>query len=204
MSSLTKEEFAFIGYLKWLLEQEDRSAARAAMAHLRRGLGKQPGTVYEMDRYMLSRLPDNVTSHQEDAYYLVGSLFAYWHQGKEKAETLDGERSTDRNLGKSLSRLAFEYAKAGGSVDDAKKRLEKRFNAFLEATSEDLPEYLRQNISQLKSKAVPVNWAQLLHDIQNWDADGRFVQHEWAKGFWVDKKSTDDLSEESTIEPEEE
>ena len=203
MNNPIKEEYSFIGYLAWLLQQEDRSAARAAMAHLRNGLRKPAGAAYEMDRYVLVHLPGNANQRQEDAYYLVASLFASWHQGEEKVKTLAGERSTDRNLGKSLDILAREYVKDGVSLDEARKRLELRFNALLEADSENLAEYLRQNVSLLRSKAVPINWAQLLHDTQAWNTDSRFVQHEWAKGFWVNRESTDDNPKTSSHGTEE-
>lgn len=211
MNNPTKEEYTFIGYLKWLLEQDDRSAARAAMAHLRYGLSKPAGAAYEMDRYVLSHLPGNANPQKEDAYYLVASLFACWHQGEDKAKTLDGERSTERNLGRSLRDLVdVDVVEDRSSEPPNKKRekqakrLEPRFNALLEASSEDLSEYLRQAVSLLKSKAMPVNWSQLLHDIQGWNADSRFVQHEWAKGFWVNRESTDDNPQQSIEETKEE
>lgn len=191
MTQPTAEEHKFIGHLKWLLEQKDRSAARAAMAHLRRGLGKPPGTVFEMDPYVLKALPEKTTLEQEAAYYIVAALFAHWHQGKDKTETLmpPTERGhtyeTDVNLGRSLHVLADRQTPAGSSRDEAEKRVEKRLNALLNANPEDLSDSLRRVVSLLKAKDVPVNWAQLLHDIQHWDAESRFVQHDWAKGFWI-------------------
>jgi len=183
------ESHGFIDYLKGLLERED---GRAAMANLRRGLGKPPGTVFEMDRYILSQVPGNVGTGQEKVYYLVAALFAFWHQGKEKAESLEGERNTDRNLGKSLQRLVDIYVAEDTSPEPPKEtrekhemRLEKRLNALLNAHLDDLPDYLRQVVSLLKSKDILINWVQLLNDIQRWDTESRIVQHEWAKGFWV-------------------
>jgi CRISPR system Cascade subunit CasB len=189
MPGPTKEEYAFIGHLTRLLEQPDRSQARAAMAHLRRGLGKPAGTAYEMDRYILTWLPEATIQHREEPYYWVASLFASWHQGKDKAQTLEGKWDTDRNLGKSLSRLAQEYARDGAGLEDARKRLEKSLNALLNSHRDDLPHHLRRVTALLRSKEVPVNWAQLLHDLHFWDADGRYVQHAWARGFWTQDKS---------------
>ncbi len=137
MSQSIKEEYSFIGYLQGLLQAKDRSVARAAMARLRCGLGKQPGTVYEMDRYVLSKLPEKA---DEEAYYLVAALFAYWHQGKDKA-ILGGS-----NFGRSLQLLRDSYANedtSPGTFEEKRekhaKRLEKRLNALLAANREDLP-----------------------------------------------------------------
>jgi len=193
MSLSTETASQFIGYLKWLLEEsEDR---RGAMARLRRGLGKPAATAYEMDRYILPRLTEGVTTKQEEAYYLVAALFAYWHQGKDKAENAEG------NLGSALRRLADRYVADGATRDEAEKRLDKRLKALLNVHSDDLPQHLRQIVSQLKSNDVPLNWARLLHDVQNWDAESRFVQHELARGFWIvprDKK-TEELTTSKSI-----
>ena len=33
-------------------------------------------------------------------------------------------------------------------------------------------------------KDVPIDWAQLLHDVQRWYFESRAIQREWARGFW--------------------
>lgn len=180
MSKPSAEELEFIGHLKWLLEKSEDG--RGAMANLRRGLGKPPGTVYQMDRYVLPKLPKDAAQRQEDAYYLVGALFAYWHQSKEKAD------STGGNMGKSLRALVEQQVAAGSDRDNAEKAIEKRLNALLNAHRDDLTEHLRRIVALLKSKDVSVNWAQLLHDISGWDWDNRTVQHVWARGFWVQQR----------------
>jgi CRISPR system Cascade subunit CasB len=173
----SNKDQAFILYLSGILEQSDRSASRAAMANLRSGLSKPFGAAYKMDPYILKKLPENASPLQEFIYYLVASLFAYWHQGKDKSVIFSG------NMGKSLRQLVNQDSK---NRDVIEKRIEKRLNAILESSIEDLEEYLRQIVSLLKSKEIPVDWAQLLHDIQLWNHDSRFIQHEWAKGFWVE------------------
>lgn len=181
MSKTGAEELAFIGYLKWLLDES--GDGRAAMAKLRRGLGKPAGMAHEMDKYILTKLTENTSPSQEEAYYLVAALFARWHQGKEKAEI-----ANNGNLGKSLQELVSSYVAGGTSKDDAEKRLEKRLKALLNAHRDDLPEHLRRVVSLLKSKDIPVNWAQLLTDIQFWGSEDRSVQHNWSRGFWISGK----------------
>ncbi len=177
-----EDEYRFVGHLKALLENPDRGQARAAMAHLRRGLGKPPGTVYEMDRYVLERLPEGAYPFDEERYYLVASLFAFWHQGKDRAESFVGGWYSERNIGRSLRTLVDKDPQNKESLE---KSTEKRLQALLNSHREDLPDHLRRMVALLKAKDVPVNWAQLLHDLRYWEAETRSVQHAWSKGFWV-------------------
>jgi CRISPR system Cascade subunit CasB len=179
-------ETNFIVFLEKLVND------KAAMANLRRGLGKPAGTVYEMDRYVLPFLSESTGNKREAAYYTIASLFAFWHQGKDKPE------STNGNLGSSLKRLVETEVKNNGNREDTEKRLEKYLIAILNANYEDLPDHLRRIVSLLKSKDIPLNWAQLLYDIQHWDTDDRWIQHQWAEGFWKkpEKRNNEQSSED--------
>lgn len=68
--------------------------------------------------------------------------------------------------------------------------LERRFTALLAAHPDDLPDYLRQAVSFLKSKDVPINWNQLIWDLQKWNDEDRRIQKEWARSFWGGRQST--------------
>lgn len=184
MSSPSPKEASFADWLAGLVTD------RGAMADLRRGLGKPPGTVHQMDRYVLPFL----SGEPEEPYYLVASLFAGWHQGEEKAESAEG------NLGKSLRTLVGKHVADGASLEDAEKRLEKRLIALLNCHQDDLPDHLRQAVSLLKSKEVPINWAQLLHDIKGWSHESRYVQRAWAKGFWAQPKAETAIATSETGE----
>jgi CRISPR system Cascade subunit CasB len=79
-------------------------------------------------------------------------------------------------------------------TDSGADALERRFTALLAAHPDDLPDYLRQAVSFLKSKEVPVNWNQLLWDLQNWDRrdDPKYsVQKKWARSFWGVRQSAE-------------
>ena len=54
MKTTTKPEAALIGYLKGLAAHEDRGA----LAALRRGLGRPPGSAGEMHPHVARFLPD--------------------------------------------------------------------------------------------------------------------------------------------------
>lgn len=157
--SAEKEEPQLIAYLKGLEKRQDR----AALANLRRGLGKPPKTAMEMYPY-LGRFLSHETKHNyENAVFIIAALFAYYPDAAGNVG----------NLGASLRKLK-----------DESDGIEKRFVVLLNAEADDLPYYLRQIIGLLKSKEIAVNWEQLFKDVKNWSSDKRFVQQNWARSFW--------------------
>ncbi|OGO02863.1 MAG: type I-E CRISPR-associated protein Cse2/CasB [Chloroflexi bacterium RBG_13_53_26] len=181
MNTAMATHHKFIAHLERLVREKNRGA----LATLRRGLGKPPGTAREMDRYVLPYLPQDrdlrstKVDKQENAYYLVGALFAYWHQGKE-----DLVKGAPANLGDSLRWLVDHEASENGNREDIEKRVEKRLVALLNCHRDDLSDHLRHTIGLLKSKEIPVDWTQLLYDVQNWQHESREVQRNWARKFW--------------------
>jgi len=177
----------FIKYLETLVSSRDRGA----IAALRRGLGKPPGMVHQMDRYVLRFLSQNFKRGDDEPYYLVAALFAFWHQGLDTLQNFDG------NLGKSLLLLAKGQAeKPGLKFEEAQKRIEKRLVALLNSHTDDLPDRLRQIVSLLKSSGIPINWAQLLCDIRGWNHESRYVQRSWAREFWATLLEPEDSPKE--------
>jgi CRISPR system Cascade subunit CasB len=156
---MEESKHPFVEYLEGLRED------RGALAALRRGLGQPPGTVADMYRYVVPWLPDEAASRQEAAYYLLATLF-----GSHPAEGGTG------NMG-------HHFARTREPQGD-NTAIERRFTALLAAHPDDLPTYLRQAISFLRSQEVPVNWQQLFSDLKRWHYDNRPVQRDWARAFW--------------------
>ncbi|MCG3144750.1 MAG: CRISPR-associated protein Cse2 [Gammaproteobacteria bacterium] len=154
----------FINYLKELADDEDR----AALAALRRSLGKTPGEAAEAHRHVLRFNPD---PWDEWAYYLVAGLFALHPESWAHKEV--DRQST--NFGAS-----FAWLKSKTDSDS----IEKRLVALLDCHEDDLAEHLRHAVSLLRSKEIPVDWAQLLRDLRSWNHEDRFVQRRWARAFW--------------------
>jgi len=156
----------FTEYLQALAEREDRGA----LAALRRGLGRPPGTVPDMYPYVIPWLPDNPHPSQEVAYYLVAALFAF--------------HPASTGLGDMGDHMAA--ARDGGNED----AVERRFTALLAAHPDDLPDYLRQAVSFLRSKDIPINWTRLLYDLQFWSHPdhGDRIRKRWATHFWRYRK----------------
>jgi CRISPR system Cascade subunit CasB len=150
--------------------EQETPRQRAALATLRRGLGKPAGEVIEMYPYVVPYLPEGLHQRQEEAYFIVAALFGMhphnWPgEGKPWAT----------NLGASFRRLQQKRDNPS---------LEKRFAALLDASREALEDHLRQAVSLLRSEEIPVNYLQLLKDIQAWDYEDRSVQRAWARAFW--------------------
>ena len=160
VSAEPKKEDRLIRYLKNLEKPPKDSAA---LANLRRGLGKPPKTAMEMFPYLGQFLSHETKHNYENAVFIVAALFAYYPDAPPNVG----------NLGASLRQLK-------GDSDS----IEKRFVALLNAEAEDLPYYLRQIIGLLRAKEIAVNWEQLFKDVQNWNSDKRFVQRNWAERFW--------------------
>jgi CRISPR system Cascade subunit CasB len=149
----------FAAHLRRLQADDDR----AALAKLRRGLGKEPGTVMEMHGLVQPWLPPGLERSQEDACYLIASLFA--------SHPEPGGRGS---LGAAFARLKKES-----------DSVEKRFVALLNSDEDDLPSHLRHAVSLLASGGVPLEWAWLLYDVQHWGHPDRFVQRRWSRDFWA-------------------
>jgi CRISPR system Cascade subunit CasB len=149
----------FVAYLEGLRED------RGTLAALRRGLGQPPGTVADMYRYVVPWIADDAKPWQEASYYQIAALFAY-----------HPEPGGTGNMGDHFARTRDP------SGDDT--AIERRFTSLLAAHPEDVDYYLRQAISFLRSKDVPVHWHQLLSDLRGWGHPERYVQRQWATSFW--------------------
>ncbi len=182
-----KREREFIGSLLDYAGREDR----AALANLRRGLGKRFGTAPEVFPFVTRY----AGIYEEEDFALVGSLFALH---SEKNWLSEDKEKSKRNFGASLRWFVGESS--------AEVSTERRFVALLNCDREDLATHLRQAVSLLKSKEIPVDWLQLLQDVRHWNNETRFVQKKWARSFWRGADDEKSNSNENTINenPEEE
>ena len=158
---------AFVAYLLGLAQRENRGA----LAALRRGLGKPPGTAHEMHPYVAPWLSSGMHRWEEDAHYTVAALFGS-----------HPEHAAIGNMGATFRRITSQTES---------ESIEKRFIALLSCHGDDLPQQLRQAVSLARSKDVPVDYSQLLRDIRYWGHPDRFVQREWARAFWAGTRRAD-------------
>jgi len=151
-------EEAFAVRLARLVDGQDR----AALAALRRGLGKAPGEAPEMFPLVVPWIPAGFRPADEEAVYLVASLVGF-HPA----------RITGLNLAASWHRASLESASS-----------EAQFVAVLNADREDLAPHLRRMIGILRAHGVPWDWAQLIRDLRRWEHPRRVVQRRWASAYW--------------------
>lgn len=195
MSRPTAHAQAFSAYLASLVPSErdpSRRGNRAALATLRRSLGKDPGEDAGPYRYVGRWLPrGNQSFRQDEWYYLVAGLFAL-HQ-ISWADEEGAHAPYWRNFGASFARLTRD-------TENGRDSIERRFVALLNSHVDDLPHHLRQAVSLLKAKGVPVDWAWLLDDLLGWERRGGAVRREWAHAFWGDQgQSADTASEGAAV-----
>ena len=185
-TSEQKPESGFIAYLNGLAKKQDR----AALAHLRRGLGKKPGDAMEMYPYVGRYAGEERGYDYTRAVFLTASLFAYHPEDSTQV----------KNFGASVDMLERNLRPPNEGNNDQPKNpsIERRFVALLDADAEDLHYYLRQMIGLLKANSVPVNWDRLFKDIRNWSHDDRFVQRKWARSFWGSRETKENNDSETT------
>ena len=167
------EPHPFVSYLERLGQD------RGALATLRRGLGQAPGTDLGAYRYVVPWLSEEAPPWQEAAYFSLAALYG-----------LHPVSGGTGNLG---DHYAAARAQGQGANDSA---LERRFTALLNAHPDDLSGALRQAISYLASKEVPIDWHQLLRDMLAWGHPSHYVQKNWARAYWGRADAPEPESEE--------
>lgn len=177
------------------LLKSPENAARASMARLRRGIGHTPGELTELWSEFLLDMPEEfyghgtAVSHAEWAIYTALTMFALHQQSKSR----DSEPM--HKPGDSLGRAAgmLIEGKDDREREEARERIARRF--YPVATAEDMTElshHLRGLISLLRSKGIPMDYAQLAVDLylfQNPDTADR-VKLRWGEDFsYIQSKS---------------
>lgn len=186
MTDTQPRESSFIRYLAGLAAEEDR----AALAALRRGLGRSPGTAPELFPHVARFFPNDPTRGSrslEDAMFTVAALFGM----------LPNHRKGAGSPLKVLRQLDLES-----------ESTERRVLSLLNADIETLPTHLRHLIALIRGHAPErqLDYGMLLHHITQWDHPERWVQRRWARDWWawsVPLKPEED-SEEGAFETESE
>lgn len=162
---MSERDKRFINHL-WSLD-------RKAFAHLRRSLRDDENAMMKAIPYV------EFFVYQErpwvrDMFYLTAGLFALLERPLEGA---DRPKPPEENLGKSMATLYL--------ARDKSPSIEHRFVQLLDADEEQLPQRLRQMMALLKSEAIGVHWERLLADLCQWNHGKRYIQHRWARAFYL-------------------
>jgi len=179
--NLDERQKKFIGYLLSLAKEGEED--RGALADLRSGLGKKPGEMARVHKYVVPYLPEN--SYNDRWYYTIATLFGAYPKYQK-----------GRSLGE-----AFRPLKQKSDS------MEARFVALLNAHPDDLDDHLRHAVSLLKANEQPLDWFGLLKDLLQWDHREGHVQLRWARDFYKSntgqtQTSNDDISKEEELKNE--
>lgn len=183
MSSEPKHD-PFIDYL-WRLE-------RKGFATLRRSLSRNPGDDMAALPYVL-RFTQSTSWHGEQMHYLVAGLFCLVERPLEPKQQPPEPRQG--NFGGSFGRLYRDTEESPST--------EQRFIRLLDADAEQLPRRLRQAVTLLKAKDIPIAWEQLLKDLAAWNSENKYVQHRWARAFYHAAAAQETATETTDTSPEE-
>jgi CRISPR system Cascade subunit CasB len=156
----------FVQHLEYLARRQDR----AALAALRKGLGKAPGDVVEMYPHILPYLPENARPEEELAFYMVGSLFGLYPEPWP-----NGQKPED--LGGSLGKLAVRLE------EDRRRGIERRLLSLLRSNRDVLQAQLRALVNLIRTHAIPIHWPTLVQDLSRWDVHDMRVQKKWARSY---------------------
>lgn len=186
------------------LTSQEGPAGRALMAQLRRAATGPDNTV-SMIWLLGSKLPDTDGPNIE-AYGLVASLYALhapnlWEQadGKEKLKNTNFFRADDqRSFGVTLRQLRSQM----GTKEEHRASFDMRVKALIDTRSEDLAIPLRgmiQRIATPEKRAVPIDYAQLLTDLIEWE-DGDEVRRRWSREYWSQYVPAEKSADEESID----
>ena len=166
-----------------MLNSGNESRVKADLAHLRRGIGRVPGSMPELWEITLAGLPENLMSKDgnptkaEWAVHTALTLFALHQQGKNlKTACMDQEGS---GLGAAVGRLVKK--------EDDLPRIKRRFDAAATADSPaEFAHHLRGLIQIMRAEGIPLDYRALARDLyfyQFQDArDG--VRLRWGQDFY--------------------
>lgn len=167
---------------------------RAALANLRRGIGRSPGELPELWGSFLQEMPPEFFAQSgtptaaEWAVYLALTLFALHQQSQDKPMCAQGA-----GIGQAVRRLA-----AGQREDPQESGAFKRFSALITSDSiEEVSHHLRGLVQLLRSEGLPLDYPQLafdLFELQFPDSAPR-VKLRWGQDYFYQPHETQGVQE---------
>lgn len=167
---------------------------RAALANLRRGVGRAPGELPELWGSFLQEMPPEFFTQSgsataaEWAVYLALTLFALHQQSQEKPMCAQGA-----GIGQAVRRLSNRQKE-----DPQESGAFKRFSALVTSNSiEEVSQHLRGLIQLLRSEGLPLDYPKLafdLFELQFPDSAPR-VKLRWGQDYFCQPQETQDGQE---------
>ncbi|MFD2079665.1 CRISPR system Cascade subunit CasB [Actinopolymorpha cephalotaxi] len=162
---------------------DHRPDAAAALAKLRRGVGKEPGAVPELWQLTLEGVPlpawyTDAPTDFENAAYAALTLYAVHQQSRREPMHQPGQ-----GLG-AAARVLRARKKAAGGSEDAVRR---RFEAIGTAVSfSEVMHHGRALVTLLRTHNVPLDYGRLAQDLVLLQRPGRGdqVRLAWGRDFY--------------------
>ena len=171
------------GKLMKLVHSSHDAAVTAALARLRRGIGKEPGGQPEIWEITLEGMPEalqgrgNQPSYAERAAHTALTLFALHQQGKRMREKCMYEQ--EQSLGRAVR--IFIYREP-----DREQAITRRFLATVTADSyTELTWHLRGLIQLLRTKNISLDYPALAEDLFRFQFPGQQdqIRLQWGRQF---------------------
>ena len=166
------------------LYNRDNSWSKAALAKLRRGIGKDLGEMPELFEYVLEGLPEefyekskNEMEKAEKAIYQTLTLFAFHQQGKSDFMC---KQEHGQSLGNAIRILINRDI-------DKEVAIKRRFDKILTAANiEELAVHSRGMIGLLKDGNIPIDYVNYANDLY-WFQDPEYKKRvvlKWSKDYF--------------------
>ncbi len=140
---------------------------RAVLAYLRRGIDCTLDYPLARIGWLFQRVPESRDDLKLRSAVLTAGLFA-WVKG-----------NCPHRQG-----VNFGAAFGAGLTLEEKQQREKRFIDLLDTVAKELPYKLRQAMTLIARDGVGLDWVLLIRHLRSWGHPDRWVQKEWARGFW--------------------
>ncbi|MDR1246440.1 MAG: type I-E CRISPR-associated protein Cse2/CasB [Clostridiales Family XIII bacterium] len=172
--------------LRWLSETDSNGALgggkKAALARLRRGVGKEAGTVPDIWQYVYESLPDILAGdtgkalRAQNAIHTALTLYAMHSQGIGNAHSENAG-----SLGNAAKSLKMQNP-------DNEPGIKRRFDALATAkTPMEISNHSRGIIQLLRQGKVMLNYADFAKDLYWLESNREFarqVLRNWGKDFY--------------------
>ncbi|MFI2105686.1 type I-E CRISPR-associated protein Cse2/CasB [Isoptericola sp. NPDC019693] len=180
-----------------LQEGRQRSRTVAALAHLRKGVGKEPGSDPALWWLTVDGVPGeprgDEPTRQERAVHVALTLYAVHQQSRP-----EGMHRPGAGLGHAVA--ALERAQ-GGADGERTSPVRRRFDAVVTATGvTEAAHHLRGLVTQLRGAGIGLDYGQLADDLVDIQASSRRddVRRRWARQLYHQDTETrnDPMTEE--------
>lgn len=176
----------------------ERPDAVAALARLRRGIGRAPGFDYTLEKYLsvpdklLGDLPKDDTKATETEYakHAAVTFYALHQQSRREPMHVDS-----RGLGSAIA----ELTRASSSPDGVRRRFAALGTA---ATFDEALYHLRSLIVMLRDQRIPLDYGLLADDLKTLRSPSGHatMQATWGREFFRSKPSSTDEDTDTTEE----